>query len=182
MNNKDIPNKEIKELYKKYFNIGQVGLLDKFEFSEEKIVKAKGSYIYTSNGEKILDITSGFGTQNLGYNHPEIIKERIEFATNDKMAFSRLFFNENIATLAEKMAQLLPGELDYSFFCNSGAEANEGALKLAYKYHGGSRTLLLHNENSFHGKLIATSQITSSPEVFRASHLILLFPDVWNPS
>ena len=53
--------------------------------------------------------------------------------------FSRLFFNENIATLAEKMAKLLPGELDYSFFCNSGAEANEGALKLAYKYHGGSR-------------------------------------------
>tara|TARA_B100002019_G_scaffold275184_1_gene272828 strand:- start:6256 stop:7650 length:1395 start_codon:yes stop_codon:yes gene_type:complete len=166
MNNNNLPNEEIKELYKKYFNIGQVGLLDKFEFSKEKIVKAKGSYIYTSNGEKILDITSGFGTQNLGYNHPEIIKERIEFATNDKMAFSRLFFNENIATLAEKMAQLLPGELDYSFFCNSGAEANEGALKLAYKYHGGSRTLLLHNENSFHGKLIATSQITSSPEVY----------------
>ena len=82
------------------------------------------------------------------------------------MPFSRLFFNENIATLAEKMAKLLPGELNYSFFCNSGAEANEGALKLAYKYHGGSRKLLLHNENSFHGKLIATSQITNSPEVY----------------
>ena len=58
MNNNNLPNEEIKELYKKYFNIGQVGLLDKFEFSKEKIVKAKGSYIYTSNGEKILDITS----------------------------------------------------------------------------------------------------------------------------
>ena len=52
MNNNDIPNKEIKELYKNHFNIGQVGLLDKFEFSKEKIVKAKGSFIYTSNGEK----------------------------------------------------------------------------------------------------------------------------------
>ena len=120
MNNNNLPNEEIKELYKKYFNIGQVGLLDKFEFSKEKIVKAKGSYIYTSNGEKILDITSGFGTQNLGYNHPEIIKERIEFATNDKW-LSQDYFSMKICTLTEKMAQLLPGELDYSFFCNSGA-------------------------------------------------------------
>ena len=159
-------NKEIKNLYKNYFNIGQVGLLDKFEFSKEKILKAKGCYLYTESGEKILDLTSGFGTQNLGYNHPEITKERIEFTKNEMLPFSRLFFNENIALLAEKMSEMLPGDLNYSFFCNSGAEANEGALKLAYKYHNGKRTLLLHNLNSFHGKLIATSQITNSPEVY----------------
>ena len=51
MNSNDIPNKEIKELYKNHFNIGQVGLLDKFEFSKEKIVKAKGS-LYTPVMEK----------------------------------------------------------------------------------------------------------------------------------
>ena len=164
--NKDKSNKEIKELYKNYFNIGQVGLLDKFEFSKEKISKAKGCYLFTKSGEKILDLTSGFGTQNLGYNHPEITKARIEFATEDMMPFSRLFFNENIALLAEKMSSMLPGDLNYSFFCNSGAEANEGALKLSYKYHNGQRSLLLHNLNSFHGKLIATSQITDSPEVY----------------
>ena len=166
MKNNDKSHKEIKELYKNYFNIGQVGLLDKFDFSKEKIIKAKGCYLYTSSGEKILDITSGFGTQNLGYNHPDIVKERVEFITNDELPFSRLFFNENIALLAKKISTMLPGDLNYSFFCNSGAEANEGALKLAFKYHGGQRSLLLHNENSFHGKLIATSQITDSPEVY----------------
>lgn len=159
-------NKEIKSLYKNYFNIGQVGLLEKFEFSKEKIEKAKGCYLFTESGEKILDLTSGFGTQNLGYNHPEVIKTRIEFASEEMLPFSRLFFNENTALLAEKIASMLPGNLNYSFFCNSGAEANEGALKLAFKYHNGKRPLLIHNSNSFHGKLIATSQITDSVEVY----------------
>ncbi|GIR20471.1 hypothetical protein CM15mP35_07320 [bacterium] len=60
-------------------------------------------------------MTSGFGTQNLGYNHPSILKERIEFASKEMMPFSRLFFNQSIALLSEKMALLLPGNLDYSF-------------------------------------------------------------------
>lgn len=159
-------NKEIKNLYKQFFNIGQVGLLDKFAFSEETITKAKGCYLYTESGQEILDMTSGFGTQNLGYNNSEIIQERIDFVKNDKLPFSRLFFNENIAKLAEKLSSMLHENLNYSFFCNSGAEANEGALKLAYKYHEGKRKYLIHNKNSFHGKLIATSQITDSPEVY----------------
>ena len=159
-------NNEIKNLYKQFFNIGQVGLLDKFAFSQETITKAKGCYLYTESGKEILDMTSGFGTQNLGYNNSEIIQERIDFVKNDNLPFSRLFFNENIAKLSEKLSSMLPENLNYSFFCNSGAEANEGALKLAYKYHEGKRKYLIHNKNSFHGKLIATSQITDSPEVY----------------
>ena len=91
MNQDNKSNKEIKELYKNFFNIGQVGLLDKFEFSKEKVLRAQGSFIYTESGEKILDLTSGFGTQNLGYNHQKML---IEFE-ND--AIFRLFFNQNIA-------------------------------------------------------------------------------------
>ena len=159
-------NENIKNLYKEFFNAGQVGLLNKFEFSKEKIVTAKGCLLFTESGKEILDLTSGFGTQNLGYNNTEIINERINFVKNDQLPFSRLFFNENIANLAEKMSSMLSGNLKYSFFSNSGAEANEGALKLAYKYHEGNRKLLIHNKNSFHGKLIATSQITDSPEVY----------------
>ena len=75
------------------------------------------------------------------------------------------FFSKHIASLSKNLSDILPGELNYSFFCNSGAEANEGALKIAYKYHGGNRNIVIHNKNSFHGKLIATSQITDSPEV-----------------
>ena len=61
-----------------------------------------------------------------------IVKERVEFITNDELPFSRLFFNENIALLAKKISTMLPGDLNYSFFCNSGAEANEGALKTCF--------------------------------------------------
>ena len=105
MKNNDKSHKEIKELYKNYFNIGQVGLLDKFDFSKEKIIKAKGCYLYTSSGEKILDITSGFGTQNLGYNHPDIVKERVEFITNDELPFSRLFLMKILLYWLKKFQQ-----------------------------------------------------------------------------
>lgn len=159
-------NEEVKNLYKNFLNIGQVGLLDKFDFSGDKIVKAKKCTLYTESGKEILDLTSGFGTQNLGYNNDEIVDERIAFAKNNELPFSRLFFNENVAKLAKKISSMLPGDLQYSFFSNSGAEANEGALKLAFKYHNGHRKLLIHNKDSFHGKLIATSQITNSPEVY----------------
>ena len=90
-------NDDIKNLYKEFFNAGQVGLLNKFEFSKEKIISAKGSSLFTESGKEILDLTSGFGTQNLGYNNKQIINERINFVKNDQLPFSRLFFNENIA-------------------------------------------------------------------------------------
>ena len=158
-------NEDVKNLYKNFLNIGQVGLLDKFEFSEDKIVQAKKCTSYTESGKEILDLTSGFGTQNLGYNNDEIISERIVLVNNNELPFSRLFFNEDVAKLAKKISSMLPGSLQYSF-SNSGAEANEGALGLAFKYHNGQRKLLIHNKDSFHGKLIATSQITNSPEVY----------------
>lgn len=157
--------KEIKKFYKDYFNKGQVSLLEKFTFSNEKIAYAKGCYITTESGSKLFDMTSGFGTQNLGYNNDEILLIRKDFIHKNKLPFSRLFFDENIAKLSKKMSEILPRNMQYSFFSNSGAEANEGAIKMAYKYHQGKRNILIHNKSSFHGKLIATSQITDSPEV-----------------
>ena len=85
-------NEEVKNLYKNFLNIGQVGLLDKFDFSEDRIIKAKKCTLYTESGKEILDLTSGFGTQNLGYNNDEIVNERIAFAKNNELPFSRLFF------------------------------------------------------------------------------------------
>ena len=164
MENLDID--QIKKYYKDFFNSGQVSLLSKFSFSKEIITSALGCYIFTKSGKKIFDMTSGFGTQNLGYNNPTINEIRIQYLKDNRLPFSRLFFDENIARLSKKIAEMLPDSLQYSFFANSGAEANEGAIKLAYKYYGGTRNLLLHNKNSFHGKLIATSQITDSPEVY----------------
>ena len=67
-------------------------------------------YFYTESGKEILDLTSGFGTQNLGYNNDEIVNERIAFAKNNELPFSRLFFNENVAKLAKKISSMLPGD------------------------------------------------------------------------
>ncbi len=163
--NEHLSNKELKKMYKDYFNKGQVSLLSKLAFSNEKIAHAKGCYISTESGLNIFDMTSGFGTQNLGYNNDEIISVRKEFIESNKLPFSRLFFDENIAQLSSKIAKILPGDMQYSFFANSGAEANEGAIKMAYKYFNGKKRILIHGKNSFHGKLIATSQITDSSEV-----------------
>ena len=81
-------NENIKNLYKEFFNAGQVGLLNKFEFSKEKIVSAKGCLLFTESGKEILDLTSGFGTQNLGYNNTEIINERfIPKISNHNISF-----------------------------------------------------------------------------------------------
>ena len=78
---------EIKELYKNYFNKSQVSLLGKLTFSNEKITQAKGCYITTESGYKLFDMTSGFGTQNLGYNNDEILSTRKEFIDNNKLPF-----------------------------------------------------------------------------------------------
>ena len=77
--NEHLSNKELKKMYKDYFNKGQVSLLSKLAFSNEKIAHAKGCYISTESGLNIFDMTSGFGTQNLGYNNDEIISVRKEF-------------------------------------------------------------------------------------------------------
>ena len=70
-----------------------------------------------------------------------------------------------MAALSHNIAQILPGNLNVSYLPNSGAEANEGAIKLAYKYHNGNRKYILHSDISFHGKLLGTGSISSSPEV-----------------
>ena len=70
-----------------------------------------------------------------------------------------------LAALSHNIAQILPGNLNVSYLPNSGAEANEGAIKLAYKYHNGNRKYILHSDISFHGKLLGTGSISSSPEV-----------------
>ena len=77
-------------MYKDYFNYGQVGLLDKFSFAKEEIIKAKGVYLESSSGKNIR-CNFGFGTQNLGYNHNEIVKARVDFIENENLSFSRLF-------------------------------------------------------------------------------------------
>ncbi|HSV32337.1 MAG TPA: aspartate aminotransferase family protein, partial [Atribacteraceae bacterium] len=112
---------------------------------------------YDIFGQPYLDCLGGFGVFTVGRNHPRVIKaveeqlERLPLST-------RTLFNKQQADLAEKLAQVTPGELQYSFFCNSGTEAMEGAIKLARLYTG--RKKLISALDSFHGKTMGSLSVS----------------------
>jgi putrescine aminotransferase len=110
---------------------------------------AEGCLVTDSTGRVFLDCLGGVGTLSVGYTHPRVVaavKNQL-----DKMAFSsRMLFNAPQAKLAQKLAEITPGDLQFSFFCNSGTEAAEAAIKIARKKTG--RTRLLSTEGGYHGK------------------------------
>lgn len=151
-------------LYKEYVNKSRVDLLSVFGFGNEKIESAEGLYIYTSNGKKVYDFTGGFGVLSHGHNHPRILSARIKYEQERRMEVHKNYFSPYIAALCHNLAELLPGDLNYSFFPNSGAEAVDAAMRAAYKYHDMKRTHILFSNISFHGKLLGPSSVTLSPE------------------
>ena len=151
--------KEIKQMYDGFINPGLSKLYQFFSFGKEVFIKAEGMYMYTREGKKILDFTGGLGVLNHGHNHPRILEARIKFQKEKRVEVHKVIFSPYQAMLAKKLASLLPSDLNKSFFPNSGAEANEGALKLAYKYHNGERDYVLHADRAFHGKLIASGSL-----------------------
>lgn len=156
---------DIWELYKKYVNAGQVDLISSFGFGKDLVNYAEGCWIYTKDKKKILDFTGGVGVLNHGHNHPRILEARIEYQRKKNMEVHKNYFSPYIAALSHNIAQILPGDLNISYFPNSGAEAVEGALKLAYKYHNGTRKSIIYADISFHGKLLGSASITGSPEL-----------------
>ena len=152
----------VKEMYKKYSNNGFVNINSSLGWGSEFAASASGQYIFTENGEKILDFTGGLGVLSHGHNHPRIINARINYQKNNKMEVHKNYFSKYTAALSHNIAKILPENLDNSFFCNSGAEAVDGALKLAYKYHQGKRKIVLHSDKAFHGKLIGAGSVSAS--------------------
>lgn len=161
-----LTNKEVRELYKKHVNPTVEKLWRSFSIGKVEVDHAEGVWIYTKNNEKILDFTGGLGVLSHGHNHPRILQTRIDFQKKKRMEVHKTIFSPYLAALSHNLAQLLPGDLDYSFLCNSGAEAVEGSLKLAYKYHDGERKYVLHSDISFHGKLLGSASISASKEVY----------------
>ncbi len=156
---------EVWGLYRQYVNPGQVDLIASFGFGRELVEKAEGAWIITRSGRRILDFTGGVGVLNHGHNHPRILQARRRYEERRRMEVHKNFFSPYVAALSHNIAQLLPGDLEVCYFPNSGAEAVEGAMKLAYKYHGGRRAHVLHSDISFHGKLFGSASVTGSPEL-----------------
>jgi putrescine aminotransferase len=156
---------EVWNLYRNHINPYQVELLTAFGAGRELVSHSVGSHIFLKSGRKILDLTGGIGVLNHGHNHPRVLRARKEFSERRLMEVHKNFFSPFTAALAHNVAQLLPGDLEVSYFPNSGAEAVEGSLKMAYKARGDStKKKILHADISFHGKLWAPGEITGSVE------------------
>lgn len=125
-------------------------------------VKAQGSFLWDDKGQKYLDFYGGHAVISIGHNHPYYqnkLKDQLE-----KISFySNSVQNELQTELAEKLGKL-SGYEDYNLFlCNSGAEANENALKLASFHNGKSK--VLYFSGSFHGRTSAAVSVTDNPKI-----------------
>lgn len=128
-------------------------------------VRGEGMRLYDDDGREYVDFVSGIGAVNLGHSHPavvEAVREQIGRLTH----VSNLYHVEHRAELARDLVELFGGDARV-FLCNSGAEANEGAIKLARKWGRQRRGASCHHivtaERSFHGRTLATLAATGQP-------------------
>jgi putrescine aminotransferase len=140
-------------------------------------VSAAGATIVDHTGKTYLDFAGGYGVFTLGHRHPRVVAA--VRAQLDVIALSgRTMFDPLLGRLARRLAELTPGDLRISFFCNSGAEAVEGALKLARAATG--RAKLIGTHGAFHGKTFGALAV-SGRDAFRAPFAPLLADAVHVP-
>ena len=157
---------EMKALDSQYF-LGVFG-----ERTPVCFVRGEGSTLYDQDGKAYTDLFAGIAVNALGYNHPAITNALIAQAQAGVLHTSNIYYVEPQAKLAELLCKHTFA--DRVFFSNSGAEANEGAMKLAVKYfyaQGSKRYKIISADHSFHGRTLATVAATGHDyyqEPFRA--------------
>lgn len=152
--------REITRLYRDYVNpdLTRVMRVTGLGVVEDH---ALGCRVWDTEGNEYLDMAGGYGVFCLGHSHPDVLKAVSE--QMHKMPLSaKVFFCAPMAKLAEKLAEVAPGDIRYSFFCNSGTEAVEGALKIARMATG--RTVFCCTEGAFHGKSTGGLAVSGRPK------------------
>jgi 4-aminobutyrate aminotransferase len=134
-----------------------------FNFVAER---AEGSYIYTTEGKKLLDFTCGIGVTNTGHCHPKVVEAIREQAGSFLHAQANIVIHKPMLQLVEELRKILPSSIDGFFFSNSGAEALEGAVKLA-RVATGRQNVIVFN-GSFHGRTAGAMALTTSKTIYRA--------------
>ena len=136
-------------------------------------VKGEGLILIDDKGDRYLDFVSGIAVNALGHAHPKMV-ETIQKQAETLLHVSNLYYNEAQNKAAEKLLSVTGYER--VFFCNSGAEANELALKIARKYGKGispSKNVILYMKNSFHGRTTGTLAVTGQ-EKYQADYRPLI--------
>jgi beta-alanine--pyruvate transaminase len=126
-----------------------------FKAAPRLIARAKDMHYYTPDGRAVLDGTAGLWCTNAGHNRDAIVAAIRDQAAELDYAPAFQFSHPKAFELASRVAALAPGDLDHVFFCNSGSEAVDTALKIALAYHNvrgeGARTRLIGRERGYHG-------------------------------
>jgi predicted acetylornithine/succinylornithine family transaminase len=129
------------------------------------LVRGKGARVWDADGKEYLDFLAGIAVNGLGHCHPAVVRA-IERQAKKLLHVSNLYHIQSQAELARELCR--HSFADRVFFCNSGAEANEAALKLARRYGGehlGGKYEILTAHNSFHGRTLATLTATGQEKV-----------------
>lgn len=158
----DLSTKDFGGYYSRYINPGLFKIYKLLGLSDMDIESASGVEIFLKDGRRILDFSSAIGILALGHNHPRIIAA--EKLCHDKQLIDAIKVapHKLQAALAYNLSQLLPDPLRISFFCVSGAEAVEGAMKLCEKIQGSNKTKFITTKNSYHGKTHGALSVTTS--------------------
>ncbi len=134
--------------------------------------RGKGTELWDTDGKRYLDFLCGLAVTSLGHSHP-VVAEAISRQANELLHVSNLFANPRALAAALAINTLLletTGHEGQVFFCNSGAEANETALKLARKFGGRGRHAVISAYGSFHGRTLATLAATGQPAKHEPFH------------
>ena len=122
--------------------------------------RAEGCTVEDFDGNEYLDVFSGIAVTNVGHRNERVVEAAKEQLDEFVHGCSYVHPNEPVAELGERLAEVTPGDLQKSFFCNSGTEAVEGAIKLARKYTGSKEVLAV--EMGFHGRTLGSLALTGN--------------------
>ncbi|NMA69494.1 MAG: acetylornithine transaminase [Desulfitobacterium sp.] len=158
---KDVEKSSMKVIVEK----GQKYVMNTYGRLPMALVKGEGTWVWDQEGKAYLDFVTGLAVNSLGHGHPAVVSA-IQCQAEEILHTSNLYWIPQQVSLAEKLVK--NSFADKVFFCNSGAEANEGAIKLARKYakehYGEDKTEILTLLDSFHGRTLATLTATGQPK------------------
>jgi acetylornithine/succinyldiaminopimelate/putrescine aminotransferase len=145
---------EVIDLYAKY-------VIANYKRLPKVAVRGEGAYLWDADGKRYLDLFAGWAVTGVGHCHPRLV-EALRRQAGQLMYMPNTWYTEPQARLAEWIATT--GFGGKTFFCNSGAEANEAAIKLARLHAGKGRYKIITFENGFHGRTFAAVTATAQPK------------------
>tara|TARA_Y100001933_G_scaffold265207_1_gene337037 strand:+ start:2054 stop:4810 length:2757 start_codon:yes stop_codon:yes gene_type:complete len=155
----EIKNRRARTLFQRYVNPVLVNLAEQGGLNKT-FVRGQDTVITDADENHYLDFVSGFGSLNVGHNHPRVVEAISAALESSVPGFSPAAINPHAASLSERLVSIAPAGLEMVFFCNSGTEAVESALKLARATTG--RTGIIYCHGSYHGKSLGALSVTGN--------------------